>query len=222
MKKILSFVIILSLVFLSGCTTKLEGILYLGTPLESSTYSVSRLIEENDKINVDMSFSQKKMTSSNLYRLIEQDAMNLATETHILQAIEHSAVIILNVGAYDIINAIRVSGGEIIYEENVVEGQMELVCYYLYHILDEIREINEQCKIIFILPYNPLVLDGEGKRTMKSLLSAAINILDSLQEDFKLNVINLNNYENYLLSSHRLSDDGVKYCYQEIRSFLNG
>lgn len=221
MKKIIASFGIFFLL-LVGCSSKPSGIIYLGTPLNTDEITLESLFKEDLNQDVNMDFAQKRMTSSLLFRTIEQDAMDMESKKHILSAIKSCESLIINIGVYDIINAVKINQNEVLFEQEIIDDQMELMGYYVYRALDQIREVNETCKIAFILPYNPLKLEGEAQRTFTALINDSSKMLQSYRDEFNLTYVSLDKINSYLLSSHRLSNDGVKYCYENIKEALNG
>ena len=154
MKKIilisLSFVILLSSVFIFSNNKKLIFSDYLLFPLDEDT----RLN------NYDYSFSNINLTSELLNEYLDNNALNLKTKKRINSLIKKSKEIYLSVGLNDLFSLINNNEGSLEFNYSLFTKKMALLEYNIHEIISSICESGESsaCSSVLTLIYAAAVI----------------------------------------------------------------
>ena len=181
MKKIilisLSFVILLSSIFIFSNNKKLIFSDYLLFPLDEDT----RLN------NYDYSFSNINLTSELLNEYLDNNALNLKTKKRINSLIKKSKEIYLSVGLNDLFSLINNNEGNLEFNYSLFTKKMALLEYNIHEIISSILAIKDVDIYYFSLYYlndkDIDVLIYEFNLEIKDLLNS-----------FKVNYIEVNDY----------------------------
>lgn len=181
MKKIIlisiSFVILLSSLFIFSNNKKLIFSDYLLYPLD----------EETKLNNYDYSFSNTNLTSELLNEYLDNNALNLKTNKRINSLIKKSNKIYLSVGLNDLFYLINNNEGNLEFNYNLFTKKMALLEYNIHEIITSILSVKEVEIYYFSLYYlndeNVDVLIYEFNLEIKELLNS-----------FNVNYIEVNDY----------------------------
>ena len=181
MKKIIlisiSFVILLSSLFIFSNNKKLIFSDYLLYPLDEET-----------KLNIyDYSFSNTNLTSELLNEYLDNNALNLKTNKRINSLIKKSNKIYLSVGLNDLFSLINNNEGKLEFNYSLFTKKMALLEYNIHEIITSILSVKEVDIYYFSLYYlndeNVDVLIYEFNLEIKELLIS-----------FNINYIEVNDY----------------------------
>lgn len=195
MKKIIlisiSFVILLSSLFIFSNNKKLIFSDYLLYPLD----------EETKLNNYDYSFSNTNLTSELLNEYLDNNALNLKTNKRINSLIKKSNKIYLSVGLNDLFYLINNNEGNLEFNYNLFTKKMALLEYNIHEIITSILSVKEVDIYYFSLYYlnddNVDVLIYEFNLEIKELLNS-FNVNYIEVNDY----IKVNNY-NYTLDNQK-------------------
>lgn len=190
LKYILVFVLLcVSLVFgLLIKDVKKSSILLLGDNKYLENYfDSSYFIKSN--------FSYNNMKSEDLLYYINNNVKS--NDSYIVDEIKYCKVICLSIGLYDVLNLITYNNYEnsISYDLDLVKLNLDIYEQNLYHIIDDIININENVSII-LTTYD----DAFSYLSKKDdLIKKVNNVIVSISNVFSLNLVrvNLNNLEYY-------------------------
>lgn len=188
MKKIL-LLLGVSILCLCGCS-KGNGIAFLGN-LDSS-------ISKNDEI--DYTFASPKMTSSDLYKIADQDAIGktMDSSAKFSKIVKKSSLVVVRVGWYDISPLLKVDPriNQIEYDEELLERQLAILNYNLFHLFDEIVAIRRNIKIYSVGCFNPYSLEEPEELLFKTVLNSINASIIDAGLDYNVSYIDVSNVKS--------------------------
>ena len=131
-------------------------------------------------------FSHPKMQSGELFKIVDSNASYYSNgKKHAFFSIaEKSSMFILNLGLNDFLPSMQIDVSKNIleYDSDLVEKQLEVYEYHLFHILDEIRSINSRAPIILLSSYNIYKFESPERKLFNTLVHKINDIMIDLTD----------------------------------------
>lgn len=184
MKKIK--ILFLFVLLLFSCSSSPNKKLFLGSELININYV--QTLKEQDK-SVNDTYLMKDGYIAFLYSFIANDVKE--NNTSIIKDIKNASKIYINIGNKDIERCIKYEQNEYVFDESLVQNQMELFSYYYYHILEEIREVYQR-KIYLLSPYNVYMNDAK-QNIYEKIMNEFYSVYEEVASYFSCDLIDIRN-----------------------------
>ena len=132
-------------------------------------------------------------------------------------------LILINVGLYDVIPSMEIKESENIlnYDENLLNKQLEVFSYHMYHIIEEVRSINNKADIFVLSAYNIFNFEKPEEKLFNNVVKEVNDsISDSIKDFDNIKYISLVNFKEQLkedasLTPNLLLADIIRSHYNE-------
>lgn len=167
------FLLIIILFLLSSCGFKTKDVAYLGENRLVSYFPTSS--------KVDYLYSFDDLSIHNLYKIVEKNGISLSEKKSIKDIIKKSKSVFISIGyknANNVINNMNV---------DILTSEIDLFHYYLYGLIENIKEIN---KNIFV---SSIVIENMEYKTIYILFNQEI---EKVCKETKVQYLELNDCED--------------------------
>lgn len=221
MKKtaILTAFLILNASLLSSCN---EEKYYV--PLGNFSKDLTNKISLRINMNAKDYFASEKMQSGELFKIIDSNASYYSEgkQHPFFTVAEKAQLFLLNMGLQDFLPSmhIDVEKNLLEYDEDLIDKQLEVLQYHLYHTVSEIIEINSKAKIIIMSQYNAYTFEKPEQLLFNTIINKINNGLLELQEFKQVSYLSLTQineliYENSAQNVDDFIADNIKrYMYE--------
>lgn len=195
--------LILSLIILVSCY-KEEYILFLGENIYVQDAIFSKEFEKEYQKKINDEFIVNQFYIKDFYLKLDENALNINTENHLLDLIKDSYQIILNLGNNDLNYFIK-------NNKSILSKDRELYDYYLHHCLEILTSYTDNIQVIPF--YNSLMIKDEQYQKEIFLYNEIIyqNCLE-----FKVNYINIEKMSYFVYKENYISFSGLKYLFKQL------
>lgn len=207
MKKFYLSVAILLLPILVSCNSS-KQFLALGN------FTNETLLNLENALNMKGNnyFISENMQSGELFKIVDSNASyyeNGKKHPFYVEA-SKAKLVIINVGLYDVIPSMEINEEENIlnYDENLLTKQLEVFSYHMYHIVEEVRSINNKADIFVLSAYNELNFERPEEKLFDNIVKKVNDsITDSIKELDNIKYISLVNIKEQLKEDSSLNFD---------------
>ena len=104
-------------------------------------------------------------------------------------------------GLYDVIPSMEINENENIlnYDDNLVNKQLEVFSYHMYHIIEEVRSINNKADIFVLSAYNIFNFEKPEEKLFNNIVKEVNDSINDSVKDFdNIKYISLVDMKNQL------------------------
>lgn len=154
-------------------------------------------------------FAREKMQSGELFKIVDSNASYFyeGKQYPFFGVAEKANLFILKIGLNDFLPSmtIDVSNNVLDYDRDLLEKQLEIFQYHIYHTIEGINEINSKAEIAILSAYNDYLFEEPEQKLFNSIVWQINNSLMEMQDIknvkyFSLVDINEQIYQNNALN----------------------
>lgn len=198
MKKAYFGLFILLLPILVSCN-KQKNFLALGNFNDETINSLKTLL----KMDGNNYFISENMQSGELFKIVDSNASyyeNGKKHPFYVEA-SKAKLILINVGLYDVIPSMEIKEDENVlnYDDNLLNKQLEVFSYHMYHIIEEVRSINNKADIFVLSAYNIFNFEKPEEKLFNNIVKEVNDSINDSVKDFdNIKYISLVDMKNQL------------------------
>ncbi len=216
MKKIISSIFVCGsmLLCLSSCNRDKYFV-----PLGSFSSDVIASLSESSNVSAKDYFSSKTMQSGELFKIIDSNASYYLNGKKLpfYSVATKAKFFVINIGLADVLPSMNINPSKNIveFDNDLVDRQLEVFEYHLYHSLDMIRDINASSPILLLGSYNEYKFEEPERLLYATIISRINKTILSAGADHKTRYVSLLNIEervdeNYEANKAQLIAEIVK------------
>lgn len=186
--------------FFVSCTNNL----YIG-----DSYVLKELIKETST-----SFIFNKMTSRDLYYLLDKNGKNIDENKYVIDCIKESKDLFLSIGIFDIIHCFDFSTSPSRYDTEILKKKLEMVDYYLENSFELIKEKKKDNRVYIIEQFNPLINNRD--LGFNNYITRLNEILVEKSNQYNFFYLSSKGVEKYLLDDFVLQEGYQNFYLDQI------
>lgn len=178
---------------------------------------------DNEKIKTSNSTFTSQVESKTFLKMLQENVAKKIDNkmVPIQDVIQKSNYISIYIGNNDFIDKIKFDKAtkQAKYDLDVLQRQMDITTMNVYHILEEIKNINEYCKIIVLSIYFPYYdLKSPALEELQNFFNVFNDELAQLCMDSKASYLDISllSSSNFLESTYTINDAGHQYLGNKI------
>lgn len=184
--------------------------------VNSFTSLLSNYFLENGHVSeVNKGYLKNNMNSKTLLEMIEKDSYKIDNSS-LVKLIKKSKYITITLGINDVINQIKYdsNNNKLIYDKEIVENKIDIFKHNYHQILEEIKNLNNDAKVLLVGCYNIY-----GDEELSTRLNNAIKEV-SLNNGYYVDVSDLDRYV-YQSNELYLTNIGQEEIYNRVLECIN-
>ena len=120
-----------------------------------ANYFGNYLLDNHEVKAVSNTYSLNNMTSKKMLEIIEGETSN-EDDDKLAKLIKKSKYITISLGINDILNQVKYDSLEdkLVYDKDLIKNKIEICKYNYYKVVEEIKDINDNAKVILVGYYD--------------------------------------------------------------------
>lgn len=169
-------------------------------------------------------FISEKMQSGELFKMIDSNASyySQGKQYPFFAVAEKAKFFLINMGLQDFLPSMKIDVEKNVleYDNTLIDKQLEVFQYHLYHTVNEIIEINSKAKIIVLSQYNSYTFEKPEQLLFNTIINKINNELLELTEFKQVSYLSLDKindlvYENSVENVEEFIVESIKrYVYE--------
>ena len=167
-------------------------------------------------------FARSKMQSGEVFKIVDSNASYFlqGKQYPFFSVAEKADLFILNVGMQDFLPSmtIDVSQNILEYDYDLIEKQLEIFQYHIYHTIEGINDINSRAEIVLFSAYNDYLFEKPERTLFNSIVKQVNNELMEMTELKNVKYLSLVGINEEIYQTNALDvDDYIVKCLEGYR-----
>lgn len=217
--------VVLIVLIAKKTNVQLDNYMIFGEKIGNNEYeNVFMKQVDNEKIRTSNSTFTSQVESKTFLKMLQENVAKKIDNkmVPIQDVIQKSNYISIYIGNTDFIDKIKFdkTTKEANYDLEVLQRQIDMTTLNVYHIIEEIKNINEYCKIIVLSTYFPYYdLESHALEELQNFFNTFNDELEQLCKDSNASYLDISllGKSNYFLeSTYTINDAGHQYLGNKI------
>ena len=186
--------------------------------IEGFANKVGDSLKVNKIVNeFNLGYIKNNVTSKKLLEMIEKDSY-LKKEDGLVSLIKKSKYITITLGFNDLLNYIKYDSNKdkLIYDKEIISNKIEVFKHNYYKIVEEIKDINENAKVILVGCYCIY-----GDNDLEGLINKNIKEVAIETNQHYVDVSKIKDKCMYMENELYLTNKGQEKIYQLVINYIN-